>query len=62
MNEEEFEPEIKPIWLVIDEGGYPIHCASYATACHEHINDAINDFDIEEAFNWKVIEAVPKNV
>lgn len=54
------KPAIQPLWLVIDENGYPIHCASYKEACHEHINDAINDFDIDGASKWRVIEASPK--
>lgn len=45
------------VWLVIDEAGHPIHCASYAEACHEHINDAINDFHVEGAEKWKVRSA-----
>lgn len=56
----EQQPQIKPLWLVIDEQGYPIHCASYKEACNEHINDAINDFDLTDAKYWKVVEAEPK--
>jgi hypothetical protein len=47
----------KELWLVLDETGEPIHCASWASACHEHINDAINDFQIEGADKWRVIQA-----
>lgn len=53
------EPVVKPLWLVIDEQGYPIHCGSYKEGCNEHINDAINDYQLEEAVHWKVIEATP---
>lgn len=53
-------PQIKPLWIVLDGEGYPIYCASYAEACHEHINDAINEFNIYEAVDWKVIEAFAK--
>jgi len=49
--------ENKGIWIVIDENGYPIYCAGWPEACHEHINDAINNFQIEEAEKWKVREA-----
>lgn len=59
---EEHQPQIKPLWLVIDEQGYPIHCASYKEACNEHINDAINDFDLTDAKYWKVVEAEPKSL
>ena len=48
----------KEIWIVMDENGYPIYCAGYSQACHEHINDAINDHDIEGAPHWKVQQAV----
>lgn len=59
VSENEIEPSIKPLWIVIDDEGYPIHCVSYKEGCNEHINDAINDFGLEEAVHWKVIEAIP---
>lgn len=48
------EPATPPIWVVFDETGQAIHCANWPEACHEHINDAINDFDIKEAAKWTV--------
>lgn len=45
------------VWLVVDEVGQPIHCTSWREACHEHINDAINDFQVEGAEKWKVYSA-----
>jgi hypothetical protein len=49
--------EAQKVWLVLDEQGYPNHCASWPEACHEHINDAISDHDIEEAARWTVRSA-----
>jgi hypothetical protein len=54
------EPTEKELWLVIDETGEPVHCASWPDACHEHINDAINEFNIEGAEKWKVVQVKPK--
>jgi len=42
------------VYVVKDERGDPIYCASYALACHEHINDAINEHGALEARHWKV--------
>jgi len=42
-------------YLVLDESGEPIHCASWPEACHEHINDAINEYALVEAAKWRVI-------
>lgn len=50
-------PREKEIWLVLDETGEPIHCASWPSACHEHINDAINEHQIEGAEKWTVRQA-----
>jgi hypothetical protein len=47
--------EMSEVWIVQDEAGLPIYCASYPEACHEHINDAINEHGIEEAKAWKVL-------
>jgi hypothetical protein len=33
-------------------------CAGWPQACHEHINDAISEHDIDEAGKWKVVRAV----
>jgi len=51
--------EMKRLWVVIDEDGEPCHSASWPQACHEHINDAINDHGLMEAAQWKVREYVP---
>lgn len=51
---------IKKIYVVLTEpDGFPIYCASYPSACHEHINDAI-DMELEEAKNWVVRVFVPE--
>jgi len=47
--------ESSEVFIVQDETGQMIYCASYAQACHEHINDAINEHGIEEAKAWKVL-------
>ena len=47
----------KEIWLVLDEEGWPIYCAGWPEACHEHINDAINEHDIDGAGKWTVRRA-----
>ena len=44
-------------WLVIDEDSMPVYAAPWKEAAHEHINDAINEHDIAEARNWKVLPA-----
>lgn len=41
-------------WLIFDEKGYLQHAASWEQAAHEHINDAIASFDIQEAAKWIV--------
>lgn len=53
--------ENRGIWIVLDEDGYPIYCAGWPEACHEHINEAINDFQIDGAEQWTVhqVEIVP---
>jgi hypothetical protein len=51
---------VKPlarIWIVVGEGGQPEYCAGWPEACHEHINDAIEQ-DITEAARWVVREYV----
>lgn len=47
----------KEIWLVLDEDEQPVFCAGFPSACHEHINDAINEHDIDGAARWKVRQA-----
>ncbi len=58
------ERERSDVWIVQDETGMPIYCASYALACQEHINDAINEHSIVDAKAWKVLHyssaATPK--
>ena len=56
-NIEEVKHKNKGIWIVLDEEGFPIYCAGWPEACHEHINEAINDFQIEDAGKWKVRRA-----
>jgi len=41
-------------WVVINENGQPCHVAGWPEACHEHINDAINEHGLAEAKNWRV--------
>jgi hypothetical protein len=43
------------VWVVFDENGLPVHCASWPEACHEHIADAIAS-DIPDAGLWVVRE------
>lgn len=49
---------MKEIWVVLDEHGQPIYCAGWAAACHEHVNDAISEFDHKEASKWRVVKYV----
>ena len=42
------------IWVVIDADGEPCFSATWPEACHEHINDAIAEFEVEEAAVWVV--------
>lgn len=45
------------VYLVLDEAGAPIHCASTSIECHDHINDAISNHDIDGAVEWVVRRA-----
>ena len=46
---------VEPVaWIVLDEDKVPIMCAPARQMCNDHINDAINDFDIAEASKWVV--------
>ncbi len=47
--------EKSDVWVVQDETGLPIYCASYPLACHEHITEAINEYEILDAKSWKVL-------
>ena len=50
--------EVEPVaWIVLDEDKVPIMCAPARQMCNDHINDAINDFDIAEASKWVVRKA-----
>ena len=52
------EQAVEPVaWIVLDEDRVPIMCAPSKQMCNDHINDAINDFDIAEASKWVVREA-----
>lgn len=42
-------------WLVIDSTGQPMHAAGWEAAAHEHINDAISEYDLHEAAEWRVV-------
>jgi hypothetical protein len=42
-------------WIVLDEDGEPCHCASWPEACHEHINEALEE-KLEGAERWVVRE------
>ena len=45
----------KPVFfVVIDETGAPEYTALWPEFCHEHINNAINEYEIEGASKWKV--------
>lgn len=57
VNIDELKHENKGLWVVLDEDGWPIYCAGWPEACHEHINEAINDYDIDGAAKWKVRRA-----
>ena len=45
------------IWVVLDQDGWPIFCAGWKEICHEHINDCINEHQIEGAGKWSVHHA-----
>lgn len=47
------------VWVVLDEGGHAIYCASCPSQCHEHINDAIIEHDIPDAGKWSVRRMEP---
>jgi hypothetical protein len=44
------------IWVVLDEDGAPEYAALWPEACHEHINEAIAEGDVEGAEKWVVRE------
>ena len=49
---------VEPVaWIVLDEDRVPIMCAPAKQMCNDHINEAINDFDIAEAAKWVIREA-----
>ena len=47
------------IWVVIDEEGQPDYCASFEQACHDHINEAIEEL-IVGAERWVVRPYLPE--
>lgn len=40
-------------WVVRDEANNPVFCAGWESACHEHINDAVQN-DVPNAGEWTV--------
>lgn len=42
-------------FVVVEETGAPEFIALWPEFCHEHINRAISEFDIEGAAKWKVV-------
>ena len=54
-------PQIPPaeIWVVIGEYDQPVFSATWPDACHEHINDAIMNGDLDAA-KWVVRRYVPE--
>lgn len=46
------------IFVVLDEEDQPIYCASHASMCHEHVNDAINKYGLFYAAKWRVRSAI----
>jgi hypothetical protein len=47
--------DLKPVaWLVLDDDGQPEFATGWKESAHEHINDAINEHDIEGAEKWVV--------
>jgi hypothetical protein len=42
------------LWVVIDDQGLPGFSAPWPEACHEHINDALQDQNHAEAAEWRV--------
>ena len=44
-------------WLIVDKDGTLMHAVGWREAAHEHINDAINEHDLAEAAEWKVVPA-----
>lgn len=53
------QARVPDFWAVVEPSGFVNYTAQYPEACHEHINDAINDaeasdFEINEAVQWKV--------
>lgn len=41
-------------WLVFDEEGLPAYACAWREAAHDHINDALQEYGIEEAARWTV--------
>ena len=47
------------IWVVIGEYDQPVFSATWPDACHEHINEALMDGDLDAA-KWVVRRYVPE--
>lgn len=52
----EQQPDPEPVaWHVVGPDGTLHHAAGWKEAAHEHINDAINEHDLLEAADWRVV-------
>ena len=50
------EPVRVPVaWLVMDGNGKPVHATAWREDAHEHINDALQEHDLQEAAKWRVV-------
>lgn len=41
-------------WCVFDNTNIPVYVCSWESACHEHINEEIEEYDNVDAAKWKV--------
>lgn len=48
------------VWVVFDEEGYPIYCANWREAAHEHVTSAVHQ-GLEGASKWLVRPFVEKD-
>ena len=62
MDRKQSAPAEPVAWCVFDEDNQPAYVAGWREACHEHINDALQEHDIAEAAKWVVrpLYAVPQ--
>jgi len=51
-------------WIVFDEYGIPVHSTVHPKMAQDHINDALQEHDIQEAAKWVVrpVYAAPQAV